>query len=176
MLFVGNQRKYLNLNLYTAFLHSIKLSENKAAIKFDKYPLTVQNSYLTKIVNVYIYYDLDTLPRNPTNTFKFKNSLFGTTNIGKNNDKEKYVYKRYRMTFDSAGSWSFNNDFARNVIIFSDNNSSLTHADNHKNNFLILGEGPTYGINGSFGWPEKKFKINFTWTQNFSWVYIIVVI
>ena len=42
MLFVGNQRKYLNLNLYTAFLHSIKLSENKAAIKFDKYPLTVQ--------------------------------------------------------------------------------------------------------------------------------------
>ena len=55
------------------------------------------------------------------------------------------------MTFDSAGSWSFNNDFARNVIIFSDNNSSLTHADNHKNNFLILGEGPTYGINGSFG-------------------------
>ena len=106
---------------------------------------------MTKIVNVYIYYDLDTLPRNPTNTFKFKNSLFGTTNIGKNNDKEKYVYKRYRMTFDSAGSWSFNNDFARNVIIFSDNNSSLTHADNHKNNFLILGEGPTYGINGSFG-------------------------
>ena len=28
--------------------------------------------------------------------------------------------------------------------------------------FLLLGEGPTYGINGSFGSPEKKFSINFT--------------
>ena len=28
--------------------------------------------------------------------------------------------------------------------------------------FLILGEGPSYGINGSFGSPEKKFSINFT--------------
>ena len=27
---------------------------------------------------------------------------------------------------------------------------------------LILGEGPTYGINGSFGSPENKFNINFT--------------
>ena len=31
-----------------------------------------------------------------------------------------------------------------------------------KNNFLILGEDPTYGINGSFGSPEKNFSINFT--------------
>ena len=28
----------------------------------------------------------------------------------KNNDKEKYVYKVYRITFDSAGSWSFDED------------------------------------------------------------------
>ena len=26
----------------------------------------------------------------------------------------------------------------------------------------MLGEGPTYGINGSFGSPEKKFSINFS--------------
>ena len=46
--------------LYTAFLHSIKLSENRTGIKFDKDPLTVeQNNYLTKILNVYIVYDLD---------------------------------------------------------------------------------------------------------------------
>ena len=25
----------------------------------------------------------------------------------------------------------------------------------------MLGEGPTYGINGRFGSPEKKFSINF---------------
>ena len=39
--------------LYTAFLHRIKLSGHKMGIKFDKYPLTVeQNNYLTKTVNV----------------------------------------------------------------------------------------------------------------------------
>ena len=27
---------------------------------------------------------------------------------------------------------------------------------------MLLGEGPTYCINGSFGSPEKKFSINFT--------------
>ena len=26
----------------------------------------------------------------------------------------------------------------------------------------MLGEGPTFGINGSFGSPEKKFSINFS--------------
>ena len=28
-----------------------------------------------------------------------------------------------------------------------------------KNNFLILGLGPTFGINGSFGSPEKKLVL-----------------
>ena len=63
--------------LYTAFLHSIKLSWYRIGIKFDKDPLAVeQNNYLTQIVNVYIVYDLDAWPRNPTNNFKFKNFLF----------------------------------------------------------------------------------------------------
>ena len=70
--------------LYTAFLHSIKLSGYRIEIKFDKDPLALeQNNYLTKIVNVYIVYDLDVWPRNPTNNFKIKNFLFGATNIVK---------------------------------------------------------------------------------------------
>ena len=80
----------------------------------------------------------------------------------KDTDKEKYVHRGYGITFDSADSWNFDNDFVRNVIIFDVDNSSSAHADNRKNNFSILGEGPTYGINGSFGSPEKKFSINFT--------------
>ena len=42
----------------------------------------------------------------------------------------------------------------------ADNNSSF-HADKCKNNFLVVGKGPTYGINGSFGSAEKEFSINF---------------
>ena len=36
------------------------------------------------------------------------------------------------------------------------------HSDNRKNNLLILGESPTYGIYGSVESPEKRFNINFT--------------
>ena len=51
---------------------------------------------------------------------------------------------------------SFDNDFARNVIIFDVDDSLSSHSANRKNNFLLLGKGPIYGINGSFGSPEKK--------------------
>ena len=147
--------------LYTALLNSIKFSEYRIGIKINKDPLVIkQKNYLTKILNVYIV--CDACPRHPTNNFKFKNCLFGATNIVKNSDKEKYVYSEYRNTFDSAGSWSFDNDFARNVIIFGVDNSSSSHSDNCKNNFLILGKGPTYDIKGSLFSPEKKFSINFT--------------
>ena len=123
---------------------------------------------MTKIVNVYIAYDLDDWPRNPTNNFKFKNCLFGATNVVKNSDKEKYLYSGYGITFDSRDSWSFDNDFARNVIIFGIDNSSSSHSDNRKNNFLKLGEGPNYGINGNFGAPEKNLElILLKQTQNF---------
>ena len=56
---------------------------------------------------------------------------------------------------------SFDNNFDRSGIIFGVDNSSSSHSDNCKNNFLILGEGPTYCINGIFGSPEKKFSMNF---------------
>ena len=144
-------------------MHSIKLSGYRIGIKFDKDALAgEQNNYLSKIVNAYIVYDLDAWPRNPTNNFKFNNCLFGATNIVTISDKEKYTYSGYGITFDCAGSWSFDNDFARNGIIFGADNSSLSHSDNRKKNFLILGEGPTYRINGSFGSPEKTYNINFT--------------
>ena len=71
-------------------LHSINLSKYSVGINFDKDPLTVeQNNYLTNVVNVYIVYDLDAWPRNPTNSFKFKNCLFGATNKVKHCDREK---------------------------------------------------------------------------------------
>ena len=57
-------------------------------VKFDKDPLAVeQNNYVSKIVNVYIAFDLDAWPRNPTNDFKFKKCLFGATTVVKNSDK-----------------------------------------------------------------------------------------
>ena len=65
------------------------------------------------------------------------------------------------MRFDGAGSWSFDIDTARNVLIFGVDNSSSSYVES-KNNFLVLGEGPTFRINGSFGSPEKNVSINFS--------------
>ena len=75
-------------------------------IKFDEDPLAVeQNNYASKIVNVYIFYDLVVWPRNPCSSFKFKNCLFGAISVVKDSDKEIYVYNGFGITFDSAGSW-----------------------------------------------------------------------
>ena len=97
--------------------------------------------------------------------------MFGqATNIVKNNDKQKYVHSGYGKTIDSAGSWSVDNDFARNVIISGVGNSSSSHTDNCKNYFLILDESSTYSINGSFGLSEKKFSINFNKASTKFWL------
>ena len=72
------------------------------------------------------------------------------------------MYSVYGIVFDGAASLGFDNDTARNFIIFVVDNSSLSHPDNRKDNFLLLGESPTTGINGTFGLREKNFSINFT--------------
>ena len=71
------------------------------AIKFDKEPLAVeQSSYLTKIVNIYIAYDLDAWPKVPLRIFTLDKFLFRVINIVKNSDKKKYIYSGYETTFD----------------------------------------------------------------------------
>ena len=102
-------------------------------------------------------------------------SLFGVINILKNSDIENYIYNGYKITFDSAGFCSFDNDTAKTVIVFGVDNISPSQSDNRKNNFLILGKGPTFGINWSFGAPEKKFDFNFS-EANTANTYIIMVI
>ena len=68
--------------LHTVFLHRIKLSGYKMEIKFDKDPVAIeQNNYVTKILIVYVVYDLNAWPKIPLRIFKLKNCLFGTTNI-----------------------------------------------------------------------------------------------
>ena len=44
------------------------------------------------------------------------------------------------MAFDREGSWTVSNDFARNVVIFGVDYSSLFHTYNRKNTFLVLVE------------------------------------
>ena len=144
-------------------MHNTKLSGYSIRIQFDNSVLVVEQSkYATKIVNAYIFYDLDDWPKIHPSNFKLKNSLFDATDIVKNSHKDKWVRSGYGLPFDRAGSWGFGNDFARNLVIFGVDNSSSSHAENCKTSFLILGETPTGSIHGSIGEPENKFSISFS--------------
>ena len=80
----------------------------------------------------------------------------------KNRDKNKYVYSGYKIADDEKSEWSFDNDYARNVIIFGVDNSSSSHTNNLQNNFLILGEGDTLILILVLLYQKKKFSINFS--------------
>ena len=92
---------------------------------------------------------------------KFKNCLFEATNIVKASDNEKHVYSGYGIKFDSTGSWSFGNTVTRNSVVFCVDSGSPFLADYRKDKFLVVRERPTYGINGSFGSPEKVLALLF---------------
>ena len=88
-------------------------------MQFNYTPLVAgQFNRTTNIVSAYIVYELDNRARNCLSNFTLKNCFFGATNIVKNSDKEKHVYRGYGIAFDGKGEWSFNDYTARNVIIF----------------------------------------------------------
>ena len=100
------------------------------------------------ILNLYIVYELNNWPHNPTKNFPLKINLFVTAKLLRNAIKSKLICNGWGIAFGGEGSWNFGNGFTKNIVIFSINNNSLSsHTDNWKNNFLLLGEWPTDGIN-----------------------------
>ena len=71
----------------------------------------------------------------------------------------EHVHGIFAMTL--PGMWLVYLNFVIMLLVMLFTSSSY-HIDNHKINFLVLGEGPNYGINGSFASPEETFSINFT--------------
>ena len=62
----------------------------------------------------------------------------------KNADIDKYGYSGYATAFDRTSNFSFpSSRFGQNVIIFGVDMSSLL---NKKKDILILGKGPTQGL------------------------------
>ena len=47
-------------------------------------------------------------------------------------------------------------------LCYAIDNRLSSHTDNLKNNYLILGEEDTFGINESFGVSAWKFSLNFS--------------
>ena len=74
--------------------------------------------------------------------------LFGSVKPTKNADLDKYKYSSYSIGFDSHSEFSstYGKMSRKNVIIFGVDMSLSLHIDNKNKDMLILGEGPTQGL------------------------------
>ena len=112
-----------------------------------------------KIVNIYIVYEIEesvNINRYPT----LENCLFGAVKLTKT-DVDQYKYSGYGTRFHRKGFFSIGNEIGKNVIIFGVDMSSSTKIDNRKKDILILGKGPTKGLEHTLS-AEKLHSINFT--------------
>ena len=99
-----------------------------------------------KVVNMYIVYELGASSSH-NNDLTIKKCLFGTVTFTKNTDIDKYVYSGYGIGFDRRSTFSFpGGGFGQNVLIFGVDMSSSAHIDNKKKDMLVLGKGPTQGL------------------------------
>ena len=90
--------------------------------------------------------------------------MFDTVKLLRNAIKSKFTFNDWAIAFNGEDSWSFGNDFARNIVNFGVDDSPLSHTDDRENNYLVLGEGLTDGINDGTSSAEKKlvFSIEFS--------------
>ena len=90
------------------------------------------------------------------------NCLFGAVTLAKNVNIDKYGYSGYGIGFDRRSSFSFpGGGFGQNVLILGVDMSSSCHIDNKKKDILVIGKGPTQGLEHMIT-AEKMYSINFT--------------
>ena len=82
----------------------LNLANVKVLLKFSNCVLVLKSFsslYSNFILNLYIVYDLNNWPRNPTNNFPLKNCLFVTVKLVRNTIK---CYNGPGTAFDGEGS------------------------------------------------------------------------
>ena len=100
---------------------------------------------LGKIVNISVVYEIErsvNISGYPT----LENCLFGAVKLTKHVDVDLYKYSGYDIGFDREGFYSIDDEVGRNVIIFGVDMRSSQRIDNKKKDILILGKGPTQGL------------------------------
>ena len=133
-----------------------------------------------KVVNIYTVYEL-AASRPHTSDSTIKNCLFGAVTLTKNADIEKYKYSGYGIGFDSRSSFSFpSGGFGQIVLIFGIDMSISIHFDKKKKDILVLGRGPTRGLESTltaekcthFTVTKKKFCLSLHYTAGNSCLFV----
>ena len=114
-----------------------------------------------KAVNIYIVYEINKSDNTTSSDPTLENCLFGAVSLTKNADLDKNKYSGYGIGLDRRGTFSFANGLGSNVIIFGVDMSSSAKINNRKKYILILGKGPSQGLEHTLS-AEKMYSINFT--------------
>ena len=139
----------------------IRLKLDKSCLKQPK-KITYDKG---RIVNVCIVYKLGAFSSNYTD-LTLKNCLFGAVTLTKNTYVEKYGYSGFGIGFDGRSNFSFpGGGFGQNILIFGVDMSSSPHIDNKEKDILVLGKGPTQGLEHTLT-AEKMYSISFILTRN----------
>ena len=137
--------------------------DTKIRVKFTRSCFKQLDHIFThkKVVNIYIVYELGAYSSHDSDP-TLKNCLFGAVTLTKNADIEKYKYSDYGIGFNRRSSFSFPSaGFGQNVLIFGADMSTSIHIDNKKKDILVLGRGPTQGLEHTLT-AEKMYSINST--------------
>ena len=111
-----------------------------------------------KVVNIYIVYEIRE-SINISYYLTLENCFFGADTLTKNADIDKYKYSAYEIGFDRHGGFSSRGiGLGSNLIIFGEDMSSSTKIDNRKNDILILGKGPTQGLEHTLSAEKNVFN------------------
>ena len=145
----------LNPSINSYDMGKIRIKSNGSFL--NRFPATMPHK---NVVNIYIVYEI-TSDYKDINYPTLENCLFGSVKLTKNADIEKYRYFGYGIGFDRQSSFSIGNETGKNVIIFGVDMSSSTKIDNRKKDILILGKGPTQGLESTLS-AEKMYSTNFT--------------
>ena len=137
----------------------IKFIEN--CLKQDKITFTHKS-----LVNIYIVYEINLWDCGYDDHITLENSSFGAAKVVKHADINMYKYSGYGIGFYRDGNVSIGHGFVKNLIFFGVDMSSSVHVDNKEKDILILGEGPTQGLDDTTWTAEKNYSINFTENNN----------
>ena len=135
-------------------------------INFKEHCLINNNVYiLKKVIHLYIFYILNQWLRKSNTDFKrrISNCLFGSVELTKNTDLDKYKYSDHSIGFDSRSEFSFTYGITgKYVIIFGADMSLSVDIDNKNEYILILGEIPTQRLDDTTLTAKAKYPITFT--------------
>ena len=106
------------------------------------------NFYSSRKNNFFVIYELDTWSKDSNSEYFLEDCLFGSANLSKNSDLDKYVYSGYGTGFDLRSEFALpDGSVSKNVIIFGVDMSWSVDIDNkEKDIFLVKVQHKDYMI------------------------------